>query len=88
MPRFYFHVLDDLDTDDPEGAELADIDEARGRAVTAARVLMCETLTQEGRITLHHRIDIEDDQGDRTESVYFRDVVRIETEPDGVEPPN
>jgi hypothetical protein len=80
VPRFYFHVLDDLDTDDPEGAELPDIDAARGRAVTAARVLMCETLTREGRITLHHRIDIEDDQGQRVDSVLFRDVVRIEND--------
>jgi hypothetical protein len=80
MPRFYFHVLDDLDTQDDEGAELANVDEARRHATIAARVLMCETLAQEGRITLHHSIEIQDEEHTLVETVYFRQAVRIETE--------
>ena len=80
MPRFYFRVLDDLDSADDEGAELRDGDAARGHATQAARELMCETLTREGRITLHHCIEIEDQNREQVGSVFFRDAIRIENE--------
>ena len=79
MPRFYFHVVDDLDTEDDEGSELADLDAARRHAIGAARVLMCETLSQEGRITLSHSIEIQDHQHNPVDSVSFGDAVRIVT---------
>ena len=78
MPRFFFHLIDDLDVPDIEGVELADLDAARARAVRSARSLMCETMEREGRITLHHRIDIEDDRQQVLASMPFGDAVRIE----------
>ena len=78
MPKFFFHVRDDMDVPDDEGAELADIEAAREYAAQSARVLMSETLRDDGRITLSHRIDIEDDKGGVVASVPFRDAVRIE----------
>jgi hypothetical protein len=78
MPNFFFHVCDDMDVPDQEGANLRDITAAREHAVEAARVLMCETLAQDGRISLHHRIDIEDDAGGVIASVPFGEAVRIE----------
>ena len=78
VPRYYFHVRDDMDIPDLEGADMPDIDAARRHAVEAARQLMCETLKEDGRITLHHRIDIEDDGRRVVETVAFGDALRIE----------
>lgn len=78
MPRFFFHLIDDLDVPDNEGVELADLDSAQARAVHSARSLMCETIQRDGRITLGHRIDIEDDQHRVVASVPFGDAVKIE----------
>ena len=77
MPRYYFHVFDDLGTIDLEGLELPDLDAARAAALQSARALMCETL-KEGRISLRYRIDIENEVGELLSSVHFRDVVQIE----------
>ena len=79
MPRYFFHLHDDLDVVDEDGSELPDPSAARAKAVREARLLMCELLNREGRIALHHRIDIEDDQGAVLASVPFRDAVRIES---------
>ena len=78
MPRFFFHLHDDLDVPDIEGVECADLTAAHARAICSARSLMCETVQREGRITLHHRIDVEDDRKVVLASVAFRDAVRIE----------
>lgn len=67
-----------MDIPDPEGAEMRDIETAWLHAIEAARQLMCETLKQDGRITLHHRIDIEDEEHQLLERVEFGEAVRIE----------
>lgn len=77
MPRYYFHVVDDFDITDDEGAELPDLPTARQRALGAARVLMCETIQEDGRITLHHRIDIEDAEHKVVGTVAFEDAIEI-----------
>ena len=79
MPRFYFHLHDDLDVADDEGVELADLDAAHAHAVRCARVMFGELAKDEGRVVLHHRIDIEDERGRVLDTVHFRDAVRIET---------
>lgn len=78
VPRFFFHIRDDLDTSDEEGAELRDLDSARERAIFSARALMSETLMYDGRVTLSHRIDIEDESHSVVASVKFVEAVRIE----------
>ena len=78
MPRYYFHIRDDLDCPDDEGTELRDLTAARSRAVDEARLLMCELLKREGRIALNHRIDVEDGDGEVLESVRFSEAVEIE----------
>ena len=77
MPRYFFHVVDDFDITDDEGADLPDLPAARERAIESARVLMCETIQGDGRITLHHRIDIEDEQHEVVGSVAFDDAIDI-----------
>ncbi len=78
MPRFYFHLYDDLDVPDDEGTDLPDLAAALASASRQARELIAETVKQQGRIVLNHRIDIKDEHGTLIESVEFRDVVTIE----------
>lgn len=78
VPRFFFHVRDDIDAPDSEGAELPDLESARERALHEARSMMCETLLRDGRISLDHRIEIEDEQGELRATVQFADAVTIE----------
>lgn len=78
MPRFYFQLYDDVDVPDDEGVELADLESARAYAVKCARVTFAEMAKDEGRVVLHHRIDIEDERRSVLDTVHFRDAVRVE----------
>ena len=81
MAKFYFHVVDDLDTADDEGADLHDIEAARAAARTAARSMMCETLMRDGRISLHHFIEVQDEDRNTVSKVTFGDAIHIEATP-------
>ena len=78
MPRFYFHLYDNLAVLDDEGVELPDLEAAWSHAVRCARVTFAETAKDEGRVVLHHRIDIADEQGAVLETVQFGDAVTVE----------
>jgi hypothetical protein len=78
VPRFYFHLRNDLDVPDHEGAEFPDLNAALEAAATNARFVLAETVKDEGKINFGHRIDIEDEQGHILETVSFRDVVKVE----------
>jgi hypothetical protein len=78
MPKFYFHLLNDMDVRGPEGIELPDLKAARDKARHDARMLMGEMLKDEAHITLSHRIDIEDEHRRVLDTVWFRDVVQVE----------
>jgi hypothetical protein len=79
VPRYYFHLYDDLDCPDLEGIELPDLEAAQAKALHEARSLMGVLVDSEGRIALHHRIDIEDEQGVVLATIPFSDAVAIET---------
>lgn len=79
MAQFYFHLHNDIDVPDDEGHDLPDLQAARAHAMHQARMLVGELAKDEGRIVLHHRIDIEDEHGTVLDSVQFRDVVSIES---------
>lgn len=78
MPRFYFHLRDDMDVPDEEGKELPNAAAARACALDFARFELSEMVKREGRITLHHRIDIEDEGRRLVHTISFRDVVELE----------
>ena len=78
MPRFYFHLYDDLDAPDEEGVELDDLEAARGWALRNAQFIAAETIKDTGRLVPGHRIDIEDQQGNVFGTVRFSDAVKIE----------
>lgn len=79
MPRFYFHLHNDIDARDDEGVELADLEAARVHAVRLARFTFAETAKDKGRVVLHHRIDIEDSDGKVLDTVRFGDAIQVET---------
>jgi len=78
MPRFYFHLFNDINVADNEGQNFGNLAEAREFAIEQARALIAATTVDEGRIVLHHRIDIEDERHELLESLHFRDAVTVE----------
>ena len=79
MPRFYFHLYNDLDVPDHEGLVLPDLEAAVTHAASEARTLAGELVKEQGRIVLHHRIDIEDEHERLLNTVHFRDAVQVES---------
>ena len=79
MPRFYFHLLNDVDAPDDEGKEFPDLDAARQHARRNIRFTAAESLKEQGRVVLSHRIQIEDGGGNVLDTVFFSDVLNIET---------
>lgn len=77
MPRYFFHVFNDVITLDKEGAELADLAAAREYAVESARALVCESV-KHGHLNLDHRIEIADEADARKMTVTFREAFTIE----------
>jgi hypothetical protein len=78
VPRYFLHLRNDLDVPDEEGVELPDLDAARAKAREDARFTLGQTVLDEGKINLNHRIDIEDETGARLDTIWFRDVVQLE----------
>jgi hypothetical protein len=78
MPKFYFHLHNDLDVADEEGRELPDLDAARAYAEENALFTMAQTLQDEAHINFRHYIDIEDERGTVLATVRFKDVAKIE----------
>lgn len=77
MPRFYFHLLNDVDAPDTEGKEMPDLDAAREHARRNARFTAAETLKEHGHFVRSHRIQIEDAAGNVLATVHFGDVVTV-----------
>lgn len=78
VPRFYFHLLNDVDVPDEEGRELPDLEAARQFAAQSLRFTTAESLKEQGRIVLKHRIQIEDAEGNVLHTVRVSDVVQVE----------
>ena len=77
VPRYFFHVYDDLVLRDDEGIELADTVAARDAALAGAREMMCDQV-KKGRLSLHHRIEVEDERGRVILTLPFDEAVSIE----------
>lgn len=78
MPRYFFHLHNDVDAPDPDGLDLDNLDEARDFALRQARFTAAETIKEAGHFIGDHRIDIEDENGTVLDTVYFRDAVKVE----------
>lgn len=77
VPRFYFHLHNDVDVSDEGGEELPDLEAARAHAMRLARFEVSEGALRYGRIVLSHRIDIADETGAVLATVRFSDAVRV-----------
>ena len=74
MPRFYFHLYNDVITTDEEGRELPDAEAARAVAVAEAREMMTDDVLK-GEIVMSHRIA--DETGAIVSTVSYRDAVDV-----------
>lgn len=77
MPRFFFHVHDDLVAHDEEGLELPDLEAAQSVAIRGARDIACEQL-REGKVRLSHHIEVTDDAHRTVLTVPFGDAFQVE----------
>jgi hypothetical protein len=75
VPHFYFHLFNDMDVVDAEGVELPNAAAALNHAREEARTMICVAVHQ-GHLNLNHRIEIEDEAGNRT-PMTFRDAFTI-----------
>lgn len=78
MPRFYFHLHDDMDVPDPEGVEFLNLEAALASAKWQGRQMAGDMVKEEGRLHLSHRIDIENALHTVLATVLIRDVVAVE----------
>ena len=78
MPRYFFHLYDDVICKDDEGLELADEDAALGEAKRSAKQIACAQVL-DGHLNLKHRIEVEDDARQLIGTVRFEDVIALET---------
>jgi hypothetical protein len=76
VPRFYFHLHDDIVAEDEEGALLSDVASAQLEAVRAARGLAADQVL-EGRLELGHRIEVHDEAGNCVLTVRFGEAIDI-----------
>jgi hypothetical protein len=76
VPRYFFHLFNDLTACDPEGQELPDDAAAIEQAIINIRALASETVC-EGRLNLNHRIEVRTADGETVRTVYFRDAVEV-----------
>ena len=74
--RFNIHNGNGL-TEDEEGRELPDAEDARAEAVAGIRSILAEDVL-DGRLDLRGRIEVLDEQGRPLFSVAFADALRIE----------
>ena len=83
MPRFRFHLYNDVQTMDLVGRIFNDLAAAQGDAIRDARAIMAADLTGKGEINIGHWIELEDDEGEIS-VVAFRDAVTIHDHPSGI----
>jgi hypothetical protein len=63
---------------DEEGLELPDLEAAREIALDAARDLVCESV-HEGHLNLDHRVEVEDEKGEKLIVLTFREAFTIQS---------
>lgn len=76
MPRFYFHLRNDIVADDHEGQELPDLAAARQVAIMTSRELAAESV-RKGSLHLDHYIEIENEYKVIVAKVTFREAVTV-----------
>jgi hypothetical protein len=76
VPRYYFHLFNDVTAIDEEGVDLPNEAAALHQAKADARHMAAQSV-EEGHLILDHHIDVSDERGNKVGTVYFKDVVEI-----------
>ena len=85
MPRFYFHVFDDVVSTDEEGQVVNDLEAARAIAMKSARELVCDQVRR-GYLDLDNYIVVANQSAQELFRVVFREafVVQRKSRPSDV----
>jgi hypothetical protein len=76
VPRYFFHVYDDVIAHDEEGLELPNEEAARLQALIGARDLIAAQV-KHGYLIRSHWIDVADEEGQVLFKVTFGEAVHI-----------
>ncbi len=76
MPRYFFHVYDDVVAPDDEGMMLPNRQAARLYALSGARDILAAQV-KHGYMVRSHWIDVADDRGEILFSLTFGEAVEI-----------
>ena len=76
VPRYFFHLHNDVDATDEEGREFPDVEAARRAAEEDARQMAGES-ARAGHIDKAHYIEVFDEAGTALFRVTFGEVVTI-----------
>ena len=76
MPRYYFHLFNQLDARDEEGRELADQNAATAAAAADIRSILSEDVKL-GMLDLRGRIEIADETDTVVGTVHFIDSAQL-----------
>ena len=77
MPRYYFHLLNDVDARDEDGKEFSDLEAAREYAKQCAIFSAAEAIRDQQHFISDHRVQVEDAEGNVLHTVRFGDVVAV-----------
>jgi hypothetical protein len=78
VPRYYFHLFNDVTALDEEGADLPNEAAALRQAEADARHMAASSV-EEGHLILDHRIEVANEHGHTIGTVRFGDVVVVKT---------
>jgi hypothetical protein len=76
VPRFYFHLFNDLTVMDEEGVILPNAAVALQKGIVSARKMAAQSVL-DGHLVLGHRIEVADASGTTIGTIHFRDVVDV-----------
>jgi hypothetical protein len=76
VPRYFFHLHNDVDTLDDEGREFPDLESVRRAAQSDARQMAAESVMA-GHLNLSHFIEVTDKSEQAVLRVTFGEVVTI-----------
>ena len=75
MPKYFFHMIDDLQLVDSDGTELADLAEARSHATIVAKEMMSNRDDMLGRDWWDWTMSVHDNGGKKLFSFVLADVM-------------
>ena len=79
MPRYFFHLFNDVIALDEEGQVLPSDAIALNRGRANARVMAADSVSH-GKLNLDHRLEVQSEEGETIGTIYFRDVIDLKGE--------